>query len=319
MTPGAVTDGDFGLHHIVDAEGQNRVVLVKRVPPEDLERFCEQRIQWCRESEACAGDDRVAGDDARTLSIKYRVNGERSRSFKESVQELRVVDFDDFPFNPRTCLEYVKEVSNVAESALAQHTMWVTQSGIPNGDRAIWEDDVLARVIDLALKFDGLNIANLASFELLVRRRQLIAAHAYSPSAPTYEAADHFLQVGHRPGGAIVVQSLTKHVAEKLHQEGQILKERRKLREEKGVSGGGALTIPPPTLRASPVFSRPSGDDGRQRDVFPLPLLPVTEVVAKKGLSRSVRRRILRRDAVGKRANMAIALSGEGKGELEYL
>ena len=60
-------------------------------------------------------------------------------------------------------------------------------------------------------------------------------------------------------------------------------------------------------MRASPVFSRPSGDDGRQRDVFPLPLLPVMGVVAEQGLSRSVRRRILRRDAVGKRANMAIA------------
>ena len=52
-----------------------------------------------------------------------------------------------------------------------------------------------------------------------------------------YEAADHFLQVGHRPGRAIVVPALTKHVAEKLHQEGQILKERRKLREEKGGRG----------------------------------------------------------------------------------
>ena len=89
------------------------------------------------------------------------------------------------------------------------------------------------------MKFDGLNIANLASFELIVRRRQLIAeAHAYSPAAPTYEAADHFLQVGRRPGGAIVTQTLTKHVAEKLHQEGQILKERGKLREEKGGKGG---------------------------------------------------------------------------------
>ncbi|CAE7502120.1 unnamed protein product [Symbiodinium sp. KB8] len=239
MADGAVNDGDYGLHHITDADGLDRTVLVRLVGSEDLGTFCDQRIQWCRDSEACAGEERIAGDDARTLSIKYGVNGERSRGFKESVQELHVVDFDDFPFNPRTCLEYVKAISTVAESALAQHTMWVTQSGIPSGDRAIWEDDVLARVLDLALKFDGLNIANLASFELIVRRRQLIAeAHAYSPAAPTYEAADHFLQVGHRPGGAIVTQTLTKHVAEKLHQEGQILKERRKLREEKGGKGG---------------------------------------------------------------------------------
>ena len=60
-------------------------------------------------------------------------------------------------------------------------------------------------------------------------------------------------------------------------------------------------------MRASPVFSRPLGDDGRQRDVFPLPLLPGVGSVAKKGLSRSVCRRLLRRDAVSRRANKAIA------------
>lgn len=116
----------------------------------------------------------------------------------------------------------------------------MTQAGIPSGDRAIYEDDCLARILDYAVKFDGLNIVNLASFELLARRRQLIAeAHAHSPAAPSYEAADHFMQTGYRPGGAIVVPSLTKYVSEKLHQEGQILKERRKLREERGGRGRG--------------------------------------------------------------------------------
>ena len=240
VTPaaGLISDGGFGLHHMTDSEGESRIVFIAIVKESGLESFCERRIQWCREAEATKGDDRSAGDDARTLSIKYGVNGERSRTFKDSIQEMRMVDMDDFPFTPRTCLEYMKAVGNVAESCLAQHTMWVSQSGIPSGDRAIWEDDVLSRILDLAVKFDGLNVSNLASFELLVRRRQLIAeAHAYSPGAPTYEAADHFLQVGHRPGGAIVVPTLTKHVAEKLHQEGQILKERRKLREEKGKGG----------------------------------------------------------------------------------
>ena len=46
--------------------------------------------------------------------------------------------------------------------------------------------------------------------------------------------------------------------------------------------------------------------DGRQRDVFPLPKLFEEGGVAKKGMSRSVQRRVLRRDAVQKRVNMAI-------------
>ena len=238
---GAARDGDWAIHRIADLAGTFHSVMVSRVSDADLESFCEARVQRCRDAEAMHGDDRVAGDDARTLSIKYGANGERSRAFKESVQEMRVVDFDDFPFVPRTCCDYLKAVSNVAESCLAQHTMWVSQSGIPSGDRSIYEDDCLSRMIDLAVKFDGLNITNLACFELAVRRKQLIAeAHSYSPGAPSYEAADHFLQTGYRPGGAIVVPALTKHVADKLHQEGQILKERRKLREEKGLGKGKA-------------------------------------------------------------------------------
>ena len=147
VTPaaGLISDGGFGLHHMTDSEKESRIVLIAIVKESELESFCERRIQWCREAEATKGDDRSAGDD----------DGERSRTFKDSIQLMRMVDMDDFPFTPRTCLEYMKAVGNVAESCLAQHTMWVSQSGIPSGDRAIWEDDVLSRILDLAVKFDG--------------------------------------------------------------------------------------------------------------------------------------------------------------------
>ena len=240
LSAGAAIDGDFALHHITDGEGKPRVVLAACVRRDELDVFCEGRIQLNRDAEAVSGDDRVAGDDARTLSIQYGVNGERSRVFKESIQEMKVIDFEDFPFNPRTVADYLKAVASISESCLAQHTMWVSQSGIPSGDRSIYEDDCLDRVIDYAIKYDGLNICNLASFELICRRRQLIAeAHAYSPGAPSYEASEHFMQTRYRPGGAIVVPSLTKYVSEKLHQEGQIMKESRKLREERQSRGRG--------------------------------------------------------------------------------
>ena len=239
LAANAVMDGDYALHHMNDGDGKARVVLVSKVKRDDLSTFCEERIQLCRDAEAAHGDDLLASEDARTLSVKYGVSGDRSRSFKESFQEMRIEEFSDFPFTPRTCAEYLKAITGVAESCISQHTMWITRAGIPGGDRSIYEDDCLARILDYAIKFDGLNVVNLASFELLVRRRQLIAeAHAHSPAAPSYEAADHFLQTGFRPGGAIVVPSLAKYVSEKLHQEGQIMKERRKLREERGHGRG---------------------------------------------------------------------------------
>ena len=87
----------------------------------------------------------------------------------------------------------------------------------------------------MAITYDGLNVANLASFELVVRRKQLLAeAHSYNPSAPSYGGADHFMGTTYRPGGAIVVPSLTEFVSKKMQQESQIMKERRKLSEAKG-------------------------------------------------------------------------------------
>ena len=98
-----------------------------------------KRIQQCRDSEASHGDARVAGDDARTLLVKYGVKW-REETFKESVQEMRAVEYLDFPFTPSTCGDYLKAVSHVAESCLPEHNMW-----IPNGDRAVYEDDCWSR------------------------------------------------------------------------------------------------------------------------------------------------------------------------------
>lgn len=182
------------------------------------------------------------------MEVRYAPSGERFHSFKESIGEMVQSDFDDFPLEPRTALSYMKAVASVAESSFAQHLGWVSQSKIPDGDRAIHENEVLSRALDLAISYDALNIANLASFELLIRRKQLLAeAHAYNPSAPSYEGADHFLGTSYRPGGAIIVPELTEHVSRKLHQESQILKEKRKQAEMKGKnSGKGGKSNAPP-------------------------------------------------------------------------
>lgn len=111
----------------------------------------------------------------------------------------------------------------------------------------------MSRALDLAITYDSLNVSNLASFELLIRRKQLLAeAHAYNPSAPSYEGADHFLGTSYRPGGAIVVPELTEHVSRKLHQESQILKEKRKQAEMKGKGPGRGGKSSGPQAKAKP-------------------------------------------------------------------
>lgn len=234
-----VYDGSWGLMPILDSAGNTRPTLIKKIATEDIGSFCDERIRLARSSESCAGEDRVASDDVRTLEVRYGQSGERQRNFKETIQELQEVEFDDWPLQPRTTLSYVKAVSGVAESCFAQHLAWINQSRIPEGDRAIHENEVLSRILDTALLYDALNISNLACMELVVRRKQLLAeAHSYNPMAPSYEGADHYMGTAYRPGGAIVTPELTEHVARKMQQESSILKERRKLTEAKGKSKG---------------------------------------------------------------------------------
>jgi hypothetical protein len=240
---GAAQDGEYGLMTLPGMRVP-RPVLVKDIAIADLDVFCEERIGWARDSVAIAGNDLSVSEDVRTLSIKFAPDGTRSRTFRESVQEMTLVDFDDFPFAPRTTQAYVKEVCKMAECCHSQHLGWVQKSKIPDGDRAIFEDEILSQAIDLAVMYDGLCISNLACFELLIRRKQLIAeAHVHNPGAPNYEGADHWMGMGSRPGGAIVVSSLTQHVSSKMEAESRILKERRKAGENRvalhGQRGGG--------------------------------------------------------------------------------
>lgn len=74
------------------------------------------------------------------------------------------------------------------------------------------------------------------AFEMIVRRKQLLCeAHVGNPAQPSYEASDYFMGIRYRPGGGIAIPSLTEHVAKRLHEEGQVLKEKRKMREAKRI------------------------------------------------------------------------------------
>ena len=229
------TLNDHGLFSIQDSSGQQRIVLVKRVPPEDLSSFCDARIKLARSSESLQGEDQVAAEDVRTMSVQYNANGERMRGFKDSIGEMVQCSFEDFPLEPRTCLEYLRAVGTISESCYGQHLAWVQQAKIPDSNRAIHEDELLARVLDACIMYDCLNPANLACMELIARRRQLIAqAHSLNPSVPSYDGADLFLGNQYRAGGGIVVPALRDHVSKGMQAESQILKERRKLAENRG-------------------------------------------------------------------------------------
>ena len=210
---GLPTLGDYGLMSMVDMDGNSRAVLIKKMAIDQIPAFCDERVRCARDATAVDGEERSAADD--------------------------ITEMEDFPYEPRTCLPYLQAIVSVSESAYGQHLQWIQQAKIPEGSRAIYEDETLAHILDVAVCSDGLAVCNLASFELLVRRRQLLAeAHSYSPNAPSYEGAEYWMGNRFKTGGGIVIPSLTEHVARRLHADAQILKERRKLEENKGKAKG---------------------------------------------------------------------------------
>ena len=210
---GLPTLGDYGLMSMVDMDGNSRAVLIKKMAIDQIPAFCDERVRYARDATAVDGEERSAADD--------------------------ITEMEGFPYEPRTCLPYLQAIVSVSESAYWQHLQWIQQAKIPEGSRAIYEDETLAHILDVAVCYDGLAVCNLASFELLVRRRQLLAeAHSYSPNAPSYEGAEYWMGNRFKTGGGIVIPSLTEHVARRLHADAQILKERRKLEENKGKAKG---------------------------------------------------------------------------------
>lgn len=203
--------------------------------------FRERRLRdfksWSDPMTAETGED-----DVRTSSVKFGPDGSRRRNYREAVKSMTEVDFSDWPLEgPRTCAWVAREVARVAEGPRSQHGLWVRGSRIPDGDRAIHEDLVLATIFEMVVCYDCLNVANLASMEVLCRRRQLLVeAHSANPAAPSYEGGDYFLGTGSRPGGAIVAPNLASFVSERLRADAAILKEKRKLAEARNLRPAAA-------------------------------------------------------------------------------
>ena len=250
LAAGSPQEGNHALVHVLGKDGKDFVVRAQKRKRADIGELCEQVIQAARMMEAKLGDDPLVSDDVRTLSIKYGPNGERCRTFRESIQEMRQVEMEEFPLSPRTCLEYLRAVAEISESCYGQRLSWVQNARIPEGDRAVFEDEVLSKVLDAAIKIDGLNVCNSLAFEMIVRRKQLLCeAHVGNPAQPSYEASDYFMGVQYRPGGGIVTPSLTERVAKRMHEESQVLKEKRKMREAKGSGKSKGKTDSPPQGR----------------------------------------------------------------------
>eukprot|EP00971_Amphidinium_carterae_P169288 3354109-Amphidinium_carterae.1 len=132
-----------------------------------------------------------------------------------------------------SCLWYLEKIVATGLDPVARHRAWVTDSGIPSGDRSVYEHQMISLVLQTAATRDQLNMGALISMEMLVRRAMLIeSAHSHSPGNPDYSHGSDFMGLGEQRGGALVNPGLLKLAASKATERTQIMKERRKMAEE---------------------------------------------------------------------------------------
>ena len=179
-------------------------------------------------------------DDPRIMPRRdTRVAGD----FKALVDDMVEDRLISFPMveGDRNAGWLTRKVAQVSPGGfMPRHHRWVVETPIEQGAPTRHEHKTDMRIADLAVTVDGLNIMNLACFEYMFRRTQLIEeVHAENPKQPSFEGSEHYMGSEERPGGALVAPSLRKFVAESLGREAAILKEKRKARESRGRGKAG--------------------------------------------------------------------------------
>ena len=122
------------------------------------------------------------------------------------------------------------------------------------------------RAIQFAVEFDQLNISEPACMELLARRAQLSELKwmerilRHGPSDEYGEDSYLYMGTNQTRGQVMIMPELEQLVADQLSKEGAVLKERRKLKEERGL------------VRANPIDESKGKGKGKD-DKTPLPLL----------------------------------------------
>ena len=208
-------------------EFQGIIEGIEEIPNEDVKSFPESR-------KGTLGDLRLIGNHEDSSGKRFISLQDAFPLFKESTLE-------DWGFNgPRAVKEYLQSIREASNDLASYHLQWLQHSGANPRTALVHEHRNILEVIRLAVCRDQLDVTNLLSFELLIRRAiQLELAVARSPQNPEFTGLEALMEAPLTQTGAASTRALDLWLTDRLKEKAQIQKQARLFREEMGHGNKG--------------------------------------------------------------------------------
>jgi hypothetical protein len=233
----------IGLHYFkppTDVAGYPEVFERVRAG-EVVARAAQVRADWEKLIGTTAPSEKDAATpaesvvrDVRVMPVVLDPSGDRHRDLSSAAAVCATEELEDWPLDAVRNAGYIlKEHKRRNRSFTQTHSEWVASSGIRTGDRAVVEHMVLSQSLDLAVQYDQLNVANLASMEVIASRRMVLEdAYRGSPEHPRFAGAEHIMGFRTVSGGEVFNPAAGRVRAQRMKAETDQDKERRLQKEE---------------------------------------------------------------------------------------
>ena len=185
---------------------------------------------------AGGGKGGISLNDARILPVLTDSVGHRYRSTRSSAETSSRVEFSDWQVKgPRTCTWIIKELGKLGLDPVARHHQWRHENQQKEDQRTCVVHEMLSEIYELAVTYDQLDTVNCASMEMLLRYMQNTEAEVKKAqeSKKDFDSSVYYLGRSRRTGGALVSPELTKWGADRASADYAILKEQRKIMDER--------------------------------------------------------------------------------------
>ncbi|CAK0811092.1 unnamed protein product [Prorocentrum cordatum] len=199
------------------------------------------------------------GGDLRTLGDHRDSAGRRRLPLPDAISLMRETSFDDWAMpGPRVAKEWLVSVRDGPGDLSSYHGQWVRRSGVSESSAVAHIHCVLCESVRLAIQTDQLDVTNLLSFELIMRRIcQDETAVARNPRHPDYGGLEILLRAPTTEQGQASANKFTEWVTGRLKEQAAIYKQIRLWNEEQQewildstTERVAAVGPPPPGLAA---------------------------------------------------------------------